>query len=93
MIESENTSEAEGKGDFFGALKVAGVIVVGILAVVGLTWTDLLGFKDKSVNKNNTTKTEAETVKKEEGEEVADYNETYLEGDISEGDYSNVPVK
>jgi hypothetical protein len=93
MIESENASEAEGKGDFFGALKMAGVIVIGVLAVVGLSWTDLLGFSDKSAPKNNTTKTEAETIKKEEGEEVADYNETYLEGDISEGDYSNVPVK
>jgi len=91
MIESENTSE--GKGDFFGALKMAGVIIIGVLAVVGLSWTDLLGFNDKSAPKNNTTKTEAETVKKEEGEEVADYNETYLEGDITESDYSNVPVK
>jgi len=93
MIESENTSEAEGKGDFFGALKMAGVIIIGVLAVVGLTWTDLLGFNDKSSPKSNTTKTEAETSKKDEGEEVADYNETYLEGDITESDYENVPSK
>ena len=46
MIESENTSEAESKGDFFGALKMAGVIVIGVLAVVGLSWTCLLYTSD-----------------------------------------------
>jgi hypothetical protein len=56
---------------------------------------DLIGSNSKegSSKKKATESKETKVVKNEEGDEVADYNEDYLEGDISEGDYANVPSK
>jgi hypothetical protein len=98
MIEPENNdtdSESE-PVDMGSVLKIAGMVVFGILTVVGLSWMDLIGSnsKDGSSSKKATeAKSETKVVKNEEGEGVADYNESYLEGDISEGDYANVPSK
>jgi hypothetical protein len=88
MIEPENASSEdengeESKGDALGALKFAGALIVGLLAIVGLSFTDILKPKKKPVSKETES----------EGDEVADYEETYLDGDITESDYQNVPSK
>lgn len=92
MIEPEGGKEAESKpADWMGALKFAGVVVLGILAVVGMGWEDILGMhKD-----NGSIKNEIETKKSDEddAEGVADYEEAYLDGTIEESDYENVPSK
>jgi len=97
MIEPENNdkdSESE-PVDMSSVIKVVGMVVFGILTVVGLSWMDLIGSNSKegSSKKKATETKETKLVKNEEGDEVADYNEDYLEGDISEGDYANVPSK
>lgn len=96
MIEPENNdkdSESE-PVDMGSLIKVVGVVVFGLLTVVGLSWMDLIGSSSKEgPSKKKATESESKVVKKEEGEEVADYNENYLDGDISEQDYANVPSK
>mgnify|MGYP006883057200 CR=1 FL=1 len=98
MIEPENNdkdSESE-PVDMGSLIKVVGVVVFGLLTIVGLSWMDLIGSSSKegySKNKATESESESKVVKKEEGEEVADYNENYLDGDISEQDYANVPSK
>ena len=97
MIEPENNdkdSESE-PVDMSSVIKVVGVVVFGLLTVLGLSWMDLIGSNSKegSSQKKATESKETKVVKNEEGDEVADYNEDYLEGDISEGDYANVPSK
>jgi hypothetical protein len=98
MIEPENNdkdSESE-PVDMSSVIKVVGVVVFGLLTVLGLSWMDLIGSNSKEgSSKKKATEAQSETkvVKNEEGEEVADYNEDYLEGDISEDDYANVPSK
>ncbi len=96
MIEPENNdkdSESE-PVDMGSLLKVVSVVVFGLLTVVGLSWMDLVGSSSKEgSSKKKATESESKTVKKNEGEEVADYAEDYLEGDISEDDYKNVPSK
>ncbi len=97
MIEPENNdkdSESE-PVDMGSVIKAVSIVVFGLLTVVGLSWMDLIGSNSKegSSKKKATEAKETKVVKNEEGEEVADYNEDYLEGDISEGDYANVPSK
>ena len=96
MIEPENNdkdSESE-PVDMGSLIKVVSVVVFGLLTVVGLSWMDLISSSSKEgSSKKKATESESKVVKKEEGEEVADYNENYLDGDISEQDYANVPSK
>lgn len=97
MIEPEGGTEKEtesASSDWMGALKFAGAIIVGLLAIVGFGWEDLMGFNEKSVPKAEA-KSETESKKKsdEDAEGVADYEETYLEGSLEESDYENVPSK
>ena len=93
MIEPENNdkdSESE-PVDMSSVFKAVGIVLFGILTVVGLSWMDLLGSSSKGSSKKKAT--ESKVVKEDEGEEVADYEKGYLEGDISEEDYANVPSK
>jgi hypothetical protein len=97
MIEPEGGTEKEtesASSDWMGALKFAGVVVIGLLAIVGLGWEDLMGFNQKAKPKSEA-KSETESKKKsdEEPEGVADYEETYLEGSLEESDYEDVPSK
>lgn len=97
MIEPENNdkdSESE-PVDMSSVIKAVSIVVFGLLTVVGLSWMDLFSSNKESSPKKKATEAKSETklVKNEEGDEVADYNEDYLEGDISEGDYANVPSK
>jgi len=93
MIEPEGVKEAETKpADWMGALKFAGIVVIGILAVIGMGWEDLLGLhKEGGSIKGETSK--AESKKDDDAEGVADYEEDYLEGTIEESDYEDVPSK
>lgn len=93
MIEPEGGTEKEtesASSDWMGALKFAGAIVVGLLAIVGFGWEDLLRTKPKTPKSNEEKETESTD---EEAEGVADYEETYLEGSLEESDYENVPSK
>jgi hypothetical protein len=70
----ENEAEAEAPPpDISGAFKFAGMIVLGILAVVGIGWTDILGL---------TKKSNAEV--KDDRDSQKDYEKDYLDEDISE---------
>lgn len=95
MIEPEGGKEAESKpADWMGALKFAGVVVLGILAVVGIGWEDILGMhKDSGSIKSETAKAEAKKSDEDDAEGVADYEGAYLDGTIEESDYENVPSK
>ena len=96
MIEPENNDEGSESEpvDMSSVFKVVGIVVFGILTVVGLSWMDLLGSSSKEgSSKKKATEAESKVVKEEEGEEVADYEKGYLEGDIAEEDYANVPSK
>lgn len=92
MIEPEGGKEAESKpADWMGALKFAGIVVLGILAVVGMGWEDILGLhKDSGSIKNEI---EAKKSDEDDAEGVADYEGAYLDETIEESDYENVPSK
>ena len=70
MIVKESSSTTNSSVDFMGAFKLAGVVIVGILALIGLGWEDLLG----GSNNNAEIKSEQES----------DYEDTYLEEEIDE---------
>ena len=92
MIEPENNgSEDAGSLDALTGLKYVGIVIGAMLLVLGLSWTDLLGSEEKrpSSKKGNS---EGES-KKNENEDVADYEEDYLEGEINANDYSKIPSK
>ena len=96
MIEPENNDEGSESEpvDMSSVFKVVGIVVFGILTVVGLSWMELLGSSSKEgSSKKKATEAESKVVKEEEGEEVANYEKGYLEGDIAEEDYANVPSK
>ena len=76
MIEKESSSETKSPVDFMGAFKLAGVVIVGLLALIGFGWEDLMGEKkDMDGSKNK-----AETKSKKE----SDYEDTYLDEEIDE---------
>ncbi len=64
MIEKESFGESNTPVDFMGAFKLAGVVIVGILALIGFVWEDLLG-EDKGGNKRKAESTPKSEVKKE----------------------------
>jgi len=66
--------------DYSGMIKVATAIVIGILTVVGFGWEDLMGKKHGGSVSN---KKSAEVKKDSE-----DYEETYLDENISEDEIS-----
>ena len=71
MIEKESSSETKSPVDFMGAFKLAGVVIVGLLALIGFGWEDLLG----------GSKNKAETKSKKDSDE---YEDTYLDEEIDE---------
>jgi len=75
MIVKESSSDNNSSVDFMGAFKLAGVVIVGILALIGLGWEDLLGGKKEMGVSNN----KADTKPKE-----SDYEDTYLDEEIDE---------
>jgi len=75
MVIEKEASESK-PVDVMGALKFAGIIVVGLLAIIGLAWEDILGFKDKPSVKKAASKEDEDT--------QADYEKEYLDEDISE---------
>jgi len=78
LIESgESATEAKEapSTDWKGAFNFATIAVVGFLAILGMSFSDLLFKKEK-------TKTAAESKKDEDT--VADYEKDYLDEDISE---------
>ena len=75
MIEKESSSENKSPVDFMGAFKLAGVVIVGLLALIGFGWEDLLGDK-KDVGSKKT----AETKSKKD----SDDEDTYLDEEIDE---------
>ena len=82
MIEPENNgAEDAGSLDALTGLKYVGIVIGAIL----------LGSEEKrpSSKKGNS---EGES-KKNENEDVADYEEDYLEGEINANDYSKIPSK
>jgi|TARA_R110000824_G_scaffold293318_2_gene481658 hypothetical protein len=76
MIEKESSSETKSPVDFMGAFKLAGVVIVGLLALIGFGWEDLMGEKKEMGNSKN----KAETKSNKE----SDYEDTYLEEEIDE---------
>jgi len=76
MIEKESSSETKSPVDFMGAFKLAGVVIVGILALIGFGWEDLLSDKKDM----NGSKNKAETKSKKD----SDYEDTYLDEEIDE---------
>ncbi len=64
------------KTDWKGAFNFATIAVVGVLALLGMSFSDLLFKKEKP-------KTAATETKKDE-DTVADYEKDYLDEDISE---------
>ena len=92
MIEPENNgSEDAGSLDALTGLKYVGIVIGAMLLVLGLSWTDLLGSEEKRPT-SKKGKSEGES-KKNENEDVADYEEDYLEGEINANDYSKIPSK
>jgi|TARA_R110001606_G_C15251498_1_gene637425 hypothetical protein len=73
LVDKEAEAQAP-PPDISGAFKFAGMLVLGILAVVGIGWTDILGLTKKS--------SKAEV--KDDRDSVADYEKEYLDNDISE---------
>tara|TARA_R110000851_G_scaffold191090_1_gene341743 strand:+ start:1025 stop:1303 length:279 start_codon:yes stop_codon:yes gene_type:complete len=92
MIEPENNgSEDAGSLDALTGLKYVGIVIGAMLLVLGLSWTDLLGSEEKRpTSKKGNSEGES---KKNENEDVADYEEDYLEGEINANDYSKIPSK
>tara|TARA_B110000902_G_C14036322_1_gene486046 strand:+ start:125 stop:403 length:279 start_codon:yes stop_codon:yes gene_type:complete len=92
MIEPENNgSEDAGSLDALTGLKYVGIVIGAMLLVLGLSWTDLLGSEEKRpTSKKGNAEGES---KKNENEDVADYEEDYLEGEINANDYSKIPSK
>lgn len=76
MIEKESSSETKASVDYMGAFKLAGVLIVGILTLIGIGWEDVLGSK----NDMNGSKKKAETKSKKD----SDYEDIYLEEEIDE---------
>ena len=92
MIEPENNgAEDAGSLDALTGLKYVGIVIGAMLLVLGLSWTDLLGSEEKRpTSKKGNSEGES---KKNENEDVADYEEDYLEGEINANDYSKIPSK
>ncbi len=77
MIEKESSSETKSPVDFMGAFKLAGVVIIGLLTIIGFGWEDLLGDKkDMGASKNK-----AETKPKTDSD---NYEDTYLDEEIDE---------
>ena len=76
MIVKESSSETKSPVDFMGAFKLAGVVIVGLLALIGFGWEDLMGEKKEMGNSKN----KAETKSNKE----SDYEDTYLDEEIDE---------
>ena len=76
MIVKESSSETKSPVDFMGAFKLAGVVIVGLLALIGFGWEDIL--RDKK--DMNGSKKKAETKSKKD----SDYEDTYLDEEIDE---------
>jgi hypothetical protein len=95
MIEPETKgSEDAGSLDALTGLKYVGIVIGAMLLVLGLSWTDLLGSEEKRpTSKKGNSEGESKTSKKNENEDVADYEEDYLEGEINANDYSKIPSK
>ena len=90
MIEPEHSAEQK-PVDWMGAFKIAGVVIVGLLAIIGMGWEDLLGDSKKTAPKSEV---KAESKKEDsDAEGVADYEGAYLDGEITEADYETVPSK
>ena len=73
----ENEAEAEAPPpDISGAFKFAGMIVLGILAIVGIGWSDILGLTKKPASNSAEVKDDRDS--------QADYEKDYLDDEISE---------
>tara|TARA_R110000803_G_scaffold192213_1_gene254964 strand:- start:283 stop:537 length:255 start_codon:yes stop_codon:yes gene_type:complete len=73
MIIPDGTQDDDsGSVDYMGALKMAVAIVVGILTVVGFGWGDLTGKAPANAKKSATES------------KKTDYEDTYLDEEISE---------
>ena len=71
-----DVSAAEGKPvDFMGAIKLAGIVVIGLLAIIGFGWEDMLGIGKNSAKPKTETKRAAST---------EEYEKTYLDEEIDE---------
>ena len=70
-----DVSAAESKPvDFVGAFKLAGVVVIGLLAIIGFGWEDLLGIGSDSAKPKKSSKMA----------KTEDYEKTYLDEEIDE---------
>lgn len=78
MVIEKEASESK-PVDVMGALKFAGIIVIGLLTVIGLGWEDILGFKDKGKPVSSVKKASSK-----DEDTQADYEKEYLDEDISE---------
>tara|TARA_R110000765_G_scaffold385165_1_gene476971 strand:+ start:27 stop:293 length:267 start_codon:yes stop_codon:yes gene_type:complete len=75
VVEKEAEAEAP-TPDISGAFKFAGMIVLGILAIVGIGWSDILGLTNKPASNNAEVKDDRDS--------QADYEKDYLDDEISE---------
>ncbi len=79
MVIEKEASESK-PVDVMGALKFAGIIVIGLLTIIGLGWEDIFGFKEKGKPVASSKKASS----KDDEDTQADYEKEYLDEDISE---------
>lgn len=77
LISSSADTDEKNNTDFMGALKFAGVVIVGLLTIIGLGWEDLLGFKEKVKPKIETKR--AASIDENEGSAKSKYERDYLD--------------
>jgi hypothetical protein len=97
MIEPETKgSDEAGSLDALTGLKYVGIVIGAMFLVLGLSWTDLLGSEEKrpSPKKGNSeSNSEKDSKPSKKSEDIADYEEDYLDSEISEDDYKHIPNK
>jgi hypothetical protein len=79
LIADSETEVKEAPPDVAGMVKFVGWLVMGVLAVAGLSWLDILG-----KNKTPAKTTDTENKETDDEDTQADYEKEYLDDTISQ---------